>query len=125
MPTGNPPTRHLVPFESRKALSKVKRVRDIIRAEAEEIYRDYRAALKLAVAAGQYEAALKGYAWLVGHAPADEEGVRMVDSDVDKQAEAKGQSGPVIQIGFSLGGIDQKKLPEAAIIDVRNSDSEE
>ena len=125
MPTGNPPTRHLVPFESRKALSKVKRVRDLIREEAESIYREYRAALKLAVAAGQYEAALKGYAWLSGHVPADEDGVRMVDGDVDKQQEVKGQNGPVIQIGFSLGGIDQKKLPEVAIIDVRDTSTEE
>lgn len=110
MPSGNPPTRHLVPFESRKALSKVKRVRDIIRAEAEDIYRDYRAALKLAVAAGQYEAALKGYAWLVGHAPADEEGVRMVDGDVDKQVGEKGRTGPLIQIGIAVTP-NQKSLP--------------
>ena len=110
MPSGNPPTQHIVPFESRKALSKVKRVRDIIRAEAEEIYRDYRAALKLAVAAGQYEAALKGYAWLVGHAPADEEGVRMVDGDVDKQVGEKDHKGPLIQIGIAVTP-SQKSLP--------------
>ena len=122
MPIGNPPTRYIVPFEQKKTLSKVKRVRDIIRAEAEEIYRDYRAALKLAVAAGQYEAALKGYAWLVGHAPADEEGVRMVDADVDKQAEEKGHTGPIINIGIKLGALEKpKELPQVIEIDDRNS----
>ena len=119
MPTGNPPTKHIVPFGSRKTLSKVKRVRDVIRAEAEEIYREYRNALKLAVAAGQYEAALKGYAWLTGHVPADEEGMRMVDGDVDKQVEDKGQKGPLIQIGIAVTP-NQKSLP----VSIETIDSE-
>lgn len=111
-----PPTKNLVPFGS-KTLSKVKRVRDMIRNEAEEIYREYRQALKMAVAAGEYEAAIKGYMWLAGHTPADDDGVRMVDGDVDKQPVEKGNSTPVIQIGFQLGGIT-RALPEATVIDI-------
>ena len=106
-------------------MSKVKRVREKIHEEAELIYQEYRAALKLAVGGGQYEAAIKGYHWLIGHIPADEDGVRLVDGDVDKPKQVEGHTGPIINIGLKLGGLEKPKELTEKIININARSSED
>lgn len=98
--------------------SKVKKAREVLKAHAEEIYTEYRQAIRFAVAAGEYEAALKGYQHLMDHMPKEEEDT-LLDPSIDKKAVDSGNSGPVIQIGVSLGGVTPKqKQLEPVIIDV-------
>jgi hypothetical protein len=92
-----------IPFGG-KHFSAVKRVKNKIREDAEAIYTEFRNALKMATAAGQYEAAIKGYTWLHSHIPADEDGTRVVDQDIDKPKQVdSGSKGPQIQIGIAMG----------------------
>lgn len=100
-----------IPFGG-KSFSAVKRVRDKLREDSEALYTEFRTALKMAVAGGNYEAAIKGYTWLFPHIPADEDGTRIIDSDIDKQQPLESENkGPVIQIGFSLGGVNKLEQP--------------
>ena len=72
----------------------------------------------MAVVAGEYEAAIKGYQWLTGHIPADQDGVRVVDGDVDRPHQVEGRTGPVINIGLKLGGLETQKQLSDKVIDI-------
>lgn len=102
---------------------KVKEAREALRDEAVNILQQYLAVVKAASADGDYEVATKSLQWLMEHMPEDE-GTRMLATNVDKQAVEKGSSAPVIQIGIALGG-QQKQLPAPTItaIDLEDVDS--
>jgi hypothetical protein len=99
-----------------RLFSKVKEARELLKQEAETILRSYMQTIQMAVAAGQYEAALKAQQWLIEHFPEDE-GVKMIDISVDRPKQVEGQSGPAIQIGIALGGMVQPKRLEVPTIE--------
>lgn len=104
-----------------RGLPAVKRARLALSENSEEVLAEFRAAIKLAIAHGKYEAGLLAYQWLLEHTPAAEDGVRVIDSSVDKQQkQAEGPRGPLIQIGFKLGGSSEKALPEVIEVDPQN-----
>ena len=109
----------LVPFGGRH-FSSVARARQKLTDDAEDIYAEFRKALKMAIAGGEYEAGIKGYQYLIGHIPADEDGVRVVDQDIDaKQIADNSNKGPTIQIGIAV--TPQKQLP----VQINHIDSED
>jgi hypothetical protein len=103
------------------AFSSVRKARAALKEQAEEILREFRALLKQAAAAGDYETAAKGYIHLLEHMPA-EEGEALLDGSIDKKQIESKTSGPAIQIGVQIGGLaPQRTLPEPIIIDVQPS----
>lgn len=98
--------------------SKIKEARKALLAEAEAIRDLYMTNLKDAMAEGQHDVAQEGLQWLMEHMPADEDGIRIIDQGIDKpKAEAKGGSGPIINIGVQLGGLKREALPPAPPIE--------
>lgn len=83
---------------------KVKEAREALREKALELYQQYDAAIKKAIADDKLDLALPAMQWLMEHMP-DEDGTKMLESSIDKQAPAAGLAGPQINIGFSLGGV--------------------
>lgn len=109
-----------VPFGGKLVGSKVKKVKQILKDHAEEIYQEHRQTIQLAVAAGQYEAAIKAQQYLLDHMPADEDGETVLSPSVDKQKIDSGHKGPVIQIGLQIGGtVPAAKQIESQVIDVK------
>ena len=91
--------------------SSVKRARAALRYKADVLLEKYLVAIDMATASGKYEEALKAYQWLLDHIPG-EDGKRLLDPSVDKQTIVEGNKGPLIQIGFQLGGVKApKELP--------------
>lgn len=110
-----------IPMGGKLIGSKVKKVKQTLREHSEEIYQEYRQTIQLAVAAGQYEVAIKAHQHLLDHI-ADEDGESLLSPSVDKQKVDSGQKGPVIQIGLQIGGTvpAPKQLEEATVIDVKS-----
>jgi hypothetical protein len=96
-----------------RLFSKVKEARELLKQEAENILRMYMETIKMAVAAGDFESALKAQQWLIDHMP-NEEAVRMIDISVDKPVLTEGPKGPQIQIGIALGGMNMPKQIESS-----------
>lgn len=113
MPTGDQTTQL---HRKERLFSKVKEARELLKQEAESILRGYMTTIQLAVAAGDFESALKAQQWLIDHLPA-EDGQRLLDISVDKVAQVEGPKGPQIQISVALGGLPkpQPQLQEPAI----------
>ena len=111
---------------TRKYFSSVAAAREALRVRSHEILKLYLANAKRAMKAGDHEVVMKSLQWLMEHAPADEAGQRMVESSVDKVVEARGSTGPTIQLGFNLGGMPvQKALPTVEVIEVKKDDVED
>lgn len=91
--------------------SKVREAREALKEKALEVYALQVRIIEEALAAQEFEVAAKANQWLIEHMPADDEGTRMVDPNVDKPKTVEASSGPSIQIGVVLGGSAQKKLP--------------
>ena len=110
-----------IPFGG-KHFSSVRLVREKLREDSLTIYAEFRNALKMAIAGGEYEAGIKGYQYLIGHIPADEDGVRVVDQDIDaKQIVDNSNKGLTIQIGIAV--TPQKQLPvEISRIEPKDQD---
>lgn len=88
-----------------KGFAKARRAREVLRERELQILEEYMVTLKQAAASGKFAEALEGYRWLLDHMPANEEGERLVDPSVDKNKQIDtGVKGPVINIGFKLGG---------------------
>lgn len=98
--------------------SSVRKAREALRGKALEVLEKYLAAIDMATAAGKYEEALKAYQWLLDHVPA-EDGERIFESSSDKVQPVESQKGPLIQIGFKLGGVDElpKLIPGEIVED--------
>src|SRR3954468_7834200 len=106
---------------AREHFSKVKAAREAFRDKAQDLLDQYQKAITAALAAGEYEAAIKALQWGLEHAPADEDGVRVMDQSIDKPKIESKPTGPQISIGFALGGLTNANQPKAlpeAIIDL-------
>lgn len=98
-------------------LRQVKKAREALKAQAFEILEEYKAAIKMAIASGKYEEGLKAYQWLLDHIPG-EDGERVFESSHDKQVKGDdGPRGPVINIGFKLGGVKEPKVIEGKVVE--------
>jgi hypothetical protein len=97
--------------------NKVRKVREALREKAEELLAMYLEVVMEARAAGEHQVALESIKWLMDHIP-EEDGERVFDPSVDKTKQVEtGQSGPRIQIGIALGGVNQKSLPEVTTVE--------
>ena len=92
----------------------VKKAREALKEKALEILQEFRDTIREARASGKYEEALKAQQWLIDHIP-DEDGERLLESSVDKPKQVEQGRGPLVQIGFKLGGTDQARLQEPVI----------
>ena len=97
----------------------VRKAREALKEQALEILDEYRSAIKMAIASGKYEEGLKAYQWLLDHIPNDK-GTRIFDASSDKAVQSDGPKGPLIQIGFALGGVE----PPRQITPVKPDDIE-
>jgi hypothetical protein len=106
--------------------SKVKEAREALASKSIELFDTYMVLIKEALAAQEFDVAQRGLQFLMEHIPKDEDGVTFLDPSIDKSDKtSKGPSGPVIKIGFALGGISpQKELP-TAVIDVTPEETNE
>lgn len=101
----------------RNYFPKVKEAREVLKVRAQEIVELYLENAKEAKDNGDHEVTMKSLQWLIEHMPADESGERMVETSVDKAAKAERPAGPMVQIGFALGGMNQKSLPPGEVIE--------
>lgn len=111
-------------------LTRVKEAREALKEKSAEIVELLIETAIDAKAHGEFETAAKSLQWLLEHMPADEDGGKVIDSSVDKQAkiDPRKQVGPQIQIGFAIGGIPAaagatKQLPAVEVIDVEKDKS--
>lgn len=96
--------------------SKVKEARKALLTAAEDIRDLYMKSIVQAIADGEYAAAQQGLQWLMEHMPADEDGVKMIDQNIDKPKVDSGKNnGPQINIGVQLGGLSPRQALPAAI----------
>lgn len=106
---------------------KVKEAREALKAKALELYELQLEIVKTALANGEFEVAAKANQWLIEHMPA-EDGTKMIDTSIDtNKIVEKGPTGPMINIGFQLGGINQTKelpLPTVSVVDGESQDVE-
>lgn len=113
-------TKVLIPIGG-PAFSSVRKARAALMARANEIVDKFMLAVDMAIAAEDYETATRSMQWLLEHMP-EEDGQRLIEISVDKpKASDNKPAGPLIQIGFKLGGTDSiKQLPaaESLVIDV-------
>ena len=103
----------------RDPFPKVKEARDAARARALEILDDFQSTIKLAVAAGDYEAAMSSFKWLLEHMPADEDGTKVIDTSVDNRKQVEGPVGPQINLGFQISGLGAQ--PQVAVVEPEQS----
>lgn len=107
----------------RNPFPKVAEAREAIKAKALAMADLYEKAIKDAMAAGEYEAALKAMQWFLEHTPSHD-GISVIDAGVDSKAAQKGPAGPKIQIGIKLDGMgaQPKELPAITVIDIEPED---
>lgn len=114
-PAPKPASSALAGPYSNRQFSSVRKAKEALREKALDLLEEFRQTIIEARAAGKYEEALKAYQWLLDHIPA-EEGERMLEASVDKvQHQDSGPRGPVINIGFKLGGIAPKQIEDKII----------
>ena len=95
----------------------VRKARESLKAKADQILDEYLIAIKLAISSGKYEEGLKAYQWLLDHIPGDN-GERIFEASSDKPHPVEGQKGPLIQIGFKLGGVNEiPKITQGVVIE--------
>ncbi len=101
---------------------KVRAAREALREKGLEIYEKYMLLIDKAMADGEYETAEKSLRFLLEHMPAEDDGTRLVDPSVNKQKKSEKSSGPIVNIGFKIGGTTPKALP-ASIIEIEPSEN--
>jgi hypothetical protein len=108
---GRPPGAKTVRF------GKAKEAREAISERLSEIVDGYLTLIKDAHAAESWDVAMRGYQFLLEHAPKDEDGTKVLDQSVNKEpAKVQGPTGPTIQIGIALSGPKPvPALPEATV----------
>lgn len=110
---GNPKT---IPL--RPGYARVKEAREALQRKAEKWADAYDQLIEKAVKKGDTEAGTKAIQWAFEHMPADD-GVTVIDRGVDKDTpKLEGNTGPVIKIGFALGGLTPVKALPAAPAEV-------
>jgi hypothetical protein len=85
--------------------SKAKVAREALKSQTLALVMLHLKGIKRALKEGKYQEAFAAIEWALEHAPADD-GVTVIDASIDKtKALPAGPSGPLVQIGFQLGGI--------------------
>lgn len=104
---------------SKSTKSTIKEARQALQNRSLDFVENFILTIIEARAKGHYEQALDAWKWLIEHAPAGEDGLRIIDESAakPKAAEAKA-SGPIVQIGIAFAGNKTKELPPAQVIDV-------
>ena len=117
-------TKAIVPIGGDYFKASVKKARQRLMERADEIIEKYLKMIDMAIAAGDFETANKGFQFLVEHMP-KEDGESIITESAAKPRQVEvGHKGPVIQIGLQVGGINEPKaLPEPITIDVEPSRS--
>lgn len=99
--------------------SKVKEAREALKERANELIDTQFRIINEAILGKNFEVAAKANQFLLEHLASDDEGVRVLDVSIDKVVKSDGPSGPMIQIGLSLGGMTQPAaLPPLPVITV-------
>ncbi len=93
--------------------SSVKKAREALKERANELLDLQISIIKSALAEGDFETAAKANQFLLEHIP-HEDGERLLDTTVDKQ-QIESKAGPMINIGFKIGGVAQKELTPTTI----------
>ena len=115
----------LVPAEIQKVKgSSVQRAREVYAEKAALAVALFFKNIKRAMEAGDHETVSKALQWYMEHSPKTESGDRILETGVDvKQVKPveSGPTGPIIQLGFRLGGAPQPTLPPAQpdVIDIQ------
>lgn len=92
-----------------RLFSKVRAAREVLRERAEELINEYLDIAAKAKDSGDYQTAAKAMQWLLEHMPADDEGIRVVETGVDKQQQqVVQQAPPQVKVGIVVGGIGGK-----------------
>lgn len=105
----------------RKVFPKIAEVREMLKERAAELLNLQRRIVYEALANQDYETANDANQFLLLHLPAGEDGVRLLDPDIDKPTDKGQLHAPQISIGFAIGGLNQtQSLPPApvGVIDV-------
>jgi hypothetical protein len=98
---------------------KVREARERLIAQADSLIAKYWDLINAAEEAGQFDVAMKHIQWLIEHT-ADDDGKRIVNPSVDNEGGGRNnKGGPVINLGFAIGGIPGPKLLDTAPIDTR------
>jgi len=89
-----------------RAFPRVKEAREALREKALEILESYLETVKSAKAKGDDKLVLESLQWLMARIP-EVDGQRMLDASVDaKNQLPQGPTGPTINIGLAVGGIE-------------------
>lgn len=99
-----------MPVVGNNYFPKVKAARKALQAKIDKIVDDHLDTIAKAVEAGEYESALKAQQWIIEHS-ADDDGTRVVDISVDKPKVVDRPTGPTLQIGFAIGGLQAPQEP--------------
>lgn len=97
-----------------------KAAREALRERLVELMETQMRIISGAIEKGEFEVAAKANQFLLERAPADDDGIRVLDTSIDKHIESDGHKGPMIQIGIALG--TKKELPPAIDVEIVNSD---
>lgn len=103
--------------------SKVREARDALKGQSLAIFETQLKIIQAALDSGDYETAAKANQWLLEHLP-KEDGLSVLDASIDKAPPPAKQTGPNIQIGIALGGMNHKTLPSATVIDIPTESDE-
>jgi hypothetical protein len=106
------------PIPTRKVFPKIAEVREMLKERAAELLNLQRRIVYEALANQDYETANDANQFLLTHLPPDENGVRLLDPDIDKPKDQGKLQGPQISIGFALGGLNQTQSLPAAKVEV-------
>ena len=109
----------LVPVGGAYFKASVKKARQRLMERADEIIEKYLKMIDMAIAAGDFETANKGFQFLVEHMP-KEDGESIITESAAKPKQIADNSfkGPVINIGVKVGGTTKEALPEVTTIEV-------
>lgn len=69
--------------------------------------------IKAAALKGDHEVVMKSLQWIMERTPRDENGIGIIDISVDKLPSKEISAGQTINIGFKLGGLEER--PQQAI----------
>ena len=100
---------------------RVREAREALKEKALELYEMHVRIIQEALDAKEFETAAQANQWLMEHMPADD-GITMIDISIDKPKQVNPATGPTIQIGFALGGIDKPKELAPIVIDIDPND---
>lgn len=92
--------------------------RQLLANRAQELIERYLELSKKAEDSGDYATAIESLQWLISRLPSDVRGLKVIDPHIDKQQVQERPTGPQVNIGIQLGGVNsatQKRLPKPIV----------